>query len=356
MMRRSALILLLISAWLWGHAEVREQAVTYMSVDQHGDSIRLSGLLSIPDSARGIILIPHYTIAACDESPSQKATGEAKAFRDNYVLLMPDYIGYGITCERTHPYLHGALTARNTVDMLLGLQPMLDSLSLGISLDSIYIVGYSQGGAAALWTLRLLEEEYADRIHVRQCFAGSAPIDVASIYEMALQTGRADMPALIPLLVAGTCEAYDIDLPLSTFFTPALERCYTRYIATKQYHMLSLYFRMPNHRLSHWLTPAGMDPSTPAASQLYRGLLRSSLVHYPLDGVGDSICPTWTPRSPLYVFHSTRDEIVPFLNAEHLRRCYPDVRTITWDLDRYKGHIGSSRIFFRKVRQMLDNP
>lgn len=149
MMRRSVLILLLLSAWFLGHAEVREQAVTYMSVDQHGDSIRLSGLLSIPDSARGIILIPHYTIAACDESPSQKPTGEAKAFRDNYVLLMPDYIGYGITCERTHPYLHGALTARNTVDMLLGLQPMLDSLSLGISLDSIYIVGYSQGGAAA---------------------------------------------------------------------------------------------------------------------------------------------------------------------------------------------------------------
>ena len=54
-------------------ANAREIAVTYPSINQHGDSITLSGMICVPDSKpQGVILIPHYTIMSKYEAPSIK--------------------------------------------------------------------------------------------------------------------------------------------------------------------------------------------------------------------------------------------------------------------------------------------
>ena len=105
---------------------VEEHVLLYPSVDQHGDSLVLSGKVCVPKDKKpkGIVFIPHYTIASNSEAPSIKMTGESLAFKDEYVLLMPDFIGYGVTADRVHPYLHGELTARNGVDMILGARPL----------------------------------------------------------------------------------------------------------------------------------------------------------------------------------------------------------------------------------------
>ncbi len=336
-------------------AKVVERPITYLSSDQHGDTITLSGLLSIPEKKepKGIILLPHFTIAANKEAPSVKPTGEATLFRDDYILVMPDYIGYGVTHERIHPYLAGELTARNTVDMLLAVTPVLDSMDLAIPMDSIYILGFSQGAAVALWTLRLIEEKYADKIYVKHCFLGCGPHDVASTYDAYIQSRHTSFPALIPMLVLGTSEAYNLNLKPSHFFTEAMSDKFTRYIENKKYSILSLFFKMPNHNLSHWLTPQGMDKSEPETKRLYDGLLRSGMVHYPIDGRSDSICPPWLPKAKMYVFHSTNDDIVPFCNSRHLQRCYSHLPNITYDFDKYGSHLASSKAFLRKVKKIL---
>ena len=131
-MRRLFFIVLLLVCWANGSAKssVWEQVVLYPSHDQFGDTLTLSGKLTVPEQPKGIILLPHWTISAADEAPSYKLTAEAKDFVEDYVLIMPDYIGYGVTSNRMHPYLHGELTARNTVDMLLYCQSILDSMAL----------------------------------------------------------------------------------------------------------------------------------------------------------------------------------------------------------------------------------
>lgn len=330
-------------------AQAKEYAITYPSVDQHGDSLLLSGKVSIPvdKPAKGLILIPHYTITANEEAPSINITGEARYFSDEYVLLVPDFIGYGITSDWIHPYLHGELTAQNCVDMLWGTRAMLDSMQLAIPLDSIYIVGFSQGGATALWTLKLLEEQYSDRIHVIHCYAGGGPYDVAVTYDESVATGRVFMPAAIAMLVVGTDAAYDLHLDRSDFFTPAMERAYAKYIEPKTSKVMPVFFHTLNHRLKHWLTPLGRDKTQPQMKRLYEGLRRSSLVT-------DSVCPTWTPQAPLYVFHSVKDDVVTIRCAEHLQRCYPNLPNITYDFGNYGGHMKASYLFYPRVRKLLD--
>ena len=346
-MMRKLFTICLLALGLSLVAQVQERVLLYPSVDQHGDSLILSGKVTIPEKpAKGIILVPHYTIMANNEAPSINLTYDAKVFMDEYVLLLPDYLGYGVTSDRVHPYLAGELTAHNCIDMVFGAQPMLDSMQLGIPLDSIYIVGYSQGGFSALWTMRVIEESFADRLHVLGCFAGAGPYDVAVTFDEALSHKRVLMPALIPMLVVGADAAYDLHIDRSELFTPSMEKAYQKYVARKNHSMMKVFFRMPNHRMRHWLTPAGMDKNNPQTRLLYEGFKRSSMV-------GDSICPSWTPQAPLYVFHSTQDDVVTIRCAEHLQRCYPNLPNVTYDFGKYGKHIKASYTFYPRVREML---
>ena len=357
-MKRFNLILLLaLCSCLSVLAEVMDSTVLYPSVDQFGQPITLSGKLSVPRdrTPKGILLMPHYTVTSNKEVPSSTVTLEEKLFRDEYVIIMPDYLGYGVTSDRVHPYLDGELAARNSVDLLLAMQPVLDSMQLGLPTDSIYIIGASQGGATALWILKLLEEQYAEQIHVIRCFAASGPYDVATTYDDAMKRNKTGLPATIAMLVVGTSEAYNLQLDNDYFFTPAMKRCFNKWIAGKRVKTVPIFFRMPNHRVSHWMKPQAMDRTQPQTQLLYDGLLRSSLVHYSITGdTTDTIVPDWTPQAPLYILHSTSDEIVTFRCAEHLQRCYADAPNITWDFGKYGGHLTSITLFFARVYNLLN--
>ena len=349
--------LLLVALSISAAVQVNEHVVLYPSVDQYGKPIRLSGKISYPvdQPAKGLILITHYTIGANSEAPSACTTIEAKVFRDDYVLVMPDYIGYGVTRDSFPPYLDGELTAINCVDMLSASRHVLDSLNIKTN-DSIYIVGFSQGGATSLWTLKLLEEKYAKRFPVKACFAGSGPYDVAATYDEAVATNRVGLAMTVPLLVMGTSVAYGLNLQRSDFFTPHLDKMFDENIASKKYNVVSLFLRMPGTDLDLWMTKEGMDKTRPETKRLYEGLLRSSFVHYPLDNDplgGEIICPSWTPKTPVYVFHSTNDDVVCFTNAAHLQRCWPNVPTVTYDFGKYGGHLASLRLFLKRVREQL---
>ena len=335
-----------------------EQVVRYPSVGPQGDTITLSGKVSVPLNKRpkGVVLFEHYTINANSEAPSGGWTDDAKYLRNEYVLIMPDYIGYGATSDRLSPYLDGVLTARNSVDMLPAARPVIEQLLPGAYSDSLYVVGYSQGGAAALWTLKLLEEQYAEVYHVKGCFAGSGPYDVATTYDLAVANDKIFLPMTIPLLVLGTSEAYDLHLQRADFFTPAMEKYYNTQMVPKTSTVMMIALSVPSYRLSYWMTAAGRDKNQPETQRLYRGLLRSSLVHYPIDSnplFRDTICPHWQPQAPTYIFHSTKDDIVSFRNAEHLYRCWSDAPNITYDFGYYGNHLSACLVFFSRVSKQL---
>ena len=249
-----SLVLLVSNAWAKPqsptpkHQSAIDSVIYYPSVDQNGDSVTLSGKISIPQNRqpKGILLIPHYTISANKSAPSLSNKGEDRYFRDDYIVVMPDYIGYGLTVNRIHPYLDGELTARNTLDLLLYVQPILDSLAaLHAQADNsrlpLYLIGFSQGGASAMWTLKLIEEQYA-HIHVERCFVGGGPYDVAATYDDANRRNFTYLPIVIPMLVLGTSEAYNLQLKPEDFLSPAMMRAYDQLIRDKQMSITNLFF------------------------------------------------------------------------------------------------------------------
>ena len=66
------------------------------------------------------------------------------------------------------------------------------------------------------------------------------------------------------------------------------------------------------------------------------------------------ICPEWRPKAQLYVFHSTKDNVVTIRCAEHLRRCLTDLPNITYDFGNYGSHTKASAKFFKNVVEMIN--
>lgn len=324
---------------------------TYRSIDQHGDSLTLSGKIFVPKNGRAerIILCPHFTITANSECPSECWPSESFLAQKNYVVLMPDYIGYGLTAERVHPYLDARLAAQNSIDMLKAAVPFLLDNHLYPLEDSIYIVGFSQGAAVAIAALEMIEK--TNLCAVKKCFASSGPYDVAVTYDLCVERNHVGMAFVVPSFVMGTDAAYDLHIHPDTIFTPwMLKRL--DYVLSKDHSVLMTSLYLGKGKLSKYLSPAGMDKSKGEKKRLYEGYLRSSLVHI---YIGDTVFSDWCPKTPIYLMHSTNDDLVNYECGDNLRTMFihNGAKNVEYDFGKYGGHIRSMIRFFRKLNDLL---
>ena len=102
---------------------LRKVVYHYNSVDVDGAPITLSAAAFMPGyfdknvwydmELDNICLMEHYTITSNAESPSMCFPLEI-FITNNTLVLMPDYIGYGVTKNKLHPYLNHELCAINS--------------------------------------------------------------------------------------------------------------------------------------------------------------------------------------------------------------------------------------------------
>lgn len=329
-----------------------EWRCTYRSTTRRGDTLTLSGKLFVPvEEPKGIILLPHFTITGSDEVPSECTPIEARHLKRHYIVIMPDYIGYGTSAyqpdgsRRWHPYLDAEVAARNTVDMFFAARGFVERIGKMPQNDSLIIVGFSQGAQTAIAALRLFEQNYPE-VPLRVCYAGSGPYDVAATFNRSVAENRIGLAFTVPMLILGTSEAYNLNLQPSYFFT---SECMKRYpeVMSQQYGLIAMGLRMRSHTLSDYLTSAGADKSLPQTARFYEGLKRSSIV-YICDA--DTIFPDWSPRTNIILFHSTNDNAVTFYCALHLQ-AFLQARhaNVEYDFGRYGDHLMSGMRFLRKV-------
>lgn len=316
---------------------IHRQPFNYLSRDTDGDTVTLSACLYLPlnQPVRRLLVANHYTIGANREAPSETLAFEAVFCAKGYAVLMADYLGYGITRNRVHPYLAADLTARHVVDMLLHVRstPALAPLLT----DSLIIAGYSQGAAVTLAALRLLETEYPD-IPVLHAYAGGGPYTPAEMYDDWIKNDRAGIPCAIPLAVLGMNEAGQLHLDLSDFFREPLLGNYADWILSKQYSVNAINRFMLSDRVSDAMPPQGMNKEHSSTRLFYNALQQQTVLDI-------------SPRTPLWIFHSTDDRWVPFFCADSLRQALERQNTpnVTFDFAPYGNHTNAAIEFFRKV-------
>lgn len=370
----------------------------YRSASPQGDSLWVSGRMYLPRTrrVRGVVLAPHFTICANREAPSRSVGLEVVFALEGYVVVVPDYVGYGVSAHLTHPYLHWHSAATTAVDMLsavpdllshygyemnstvdkgckikderqntadsegaapnkigINFRPhILDTSETNITSPSsfilhpssqeipLWIVGYSQGAAAALGAVRLLEERENSPWHIAGLYAGGGPYDVAGTYEACVAADYTGIPCAIPMLVMGTSEAYMLGLRKEDFFKEPLLSHYEEWIEEKRYTMNEIKARMGSCRLSDAMTREGMDKTCSETARFYQALQQSSIVGY-------------APACPAVFFHSTDDDMEPCMNTLRQQDACGGVDGIRFDIAPYGSHMKACLRFYGNVYRAL---
>ncbi len=142
-----------------------------------GEEITASGLVCIPlaDAKFPVISFQNGTNTYHGNAPTANPLNynylllEAMA-SNGYIILIPDYIGFGASSDQVHPYYQKETTASTVIDMMHACSELVqDKKVLAKIADRNYLMGYSQGGWATLSVLEELEKGDHPDIKVYGC-------------------------------------------------------------------------------------------------------------------------------------------------------------------------------------------
>jgi pimeloyl-ACP methyl ester carboxylesterase len=149
-----------------------------------GKPVKASGLFATPDGgapAKGVMMYLHGTNNTRSMSPSQaeRVDGdtEAAVFGGNgYYVVLPDYIGLGVSYE-PHPYIITKPLVDDSIDLLKAVRQIVKDRNLSWS-PNLFMMGFSQGGQIVAGVHRELDRRPLAGYRLR----GSA--GVAGPYEL----------------------------------------------------------------------------------------------------------------------------------------------------------------------------
>ncbi len=316
-------------------------AGTYTGHDIDGSPLVQSGKLLIPKTGpvKNLMIVSHYTIGANFEAPSQTFPMEGIWASKGYTVVIADYIGYGVTARRIHPYMHIESTARSVMDMALAVKPYLEHIGRAPESDEVILAGYSQGGATSIAVMQLIEDEYSDELPIKKIYAGGGPYDLAATYDTCIEWDETGIPCAIPMIVQGINEGDDLGLKMEDFFEPGLLAGYSEWINSKKYTVQEINAKIGANKLSEIMTEGGRDKNNRETARLYQSLLANSVLR----------C---VPTAPMYMFHSNQDKTVPFINALKAEERFKG-REVHYDFGEYGKHGMGAVHFMVKVYKDL---
>ena len=314
---------------------------TYTGHDLDGSPLTLSGKLLVPENGKikNLVIVSHYTIGADRDCPSECFPLEGIVAAKGYAVIMPDYIGFGATRDRIHPYLHARSTARSVIDMALAVKPYLKHIGKEPESDEVILFGYSQGGGITMSVMQMIQDEYSEELPIKKAYAGGGCYDLNATYDDAISSGKTGIPCAIPMLILGMNEGEDLDLDMADFFQPRLLENYDEWINSKKYSLGQIDDLMGTGDLNELLTAAAQDKTNPNTAELYKAFFFNSTLHF-------------VPASPVYLFHTRTDDCVPFINALHALQAYKGC-DVEYDFGDYGSHSNGAVTFILKVVGML---
>ncbi len=305
---------------------------TYWSKDPFGNSIKLSSMVSWgqywlfgwrdldPDN---IYLMEHYTILSDDERPTKSASIEQSACGD-CLLIMPDYIGYGETKDKLHPYLNHEVCAINSIDALeAGYKVFERRKGKNTKMEDdwkMYVLGASQGGGNALAVHKYLDThpDLASKWRFAYSYCCSGPYSPRKTMDYYYTAKSLSYPVILPIVIKSMLYCYPDILGKwkeEDFYSEAylnVKDEMDKLIAAKQTNSEDLIAKLKQLlgkdkiSVNDMLSKDALDKESEMTKALYQCLDKNDLT------------TGWTPTHQIKLYHSRNDDIVPYSNAEAL--------------------------------------
>ena len=297
--------------------------VTYSSVYE-GEPIATTALILLPEDEqadRQLCVYLHGTnwpiekIAAEQKMPSNyfnnrstKSGGEVATCgmplaSSGLAVVMPDYIGFGETADKEHPFIYYPELRNANID---GLRALRNYLKLK-GKQNVWLAGWSQGGGAALSLHYYIQQEYKDEFEVKSSSCLAGPYN----YEGLLESVLRDSTGLVPPTALCTWSVYVLNR-FAVHRNP--DQIYTFTVTDQTSAMMNFVGGV-------W------DCFRPYFTQ---GILSGADTEWITASKKNSYHEGWKPTGTVYLHHGTRDAIVPFKNTkdafEGLSKAGGDIR------------------------------
>ena len=175
----------------------------------YGEEIEVSGLVCAP-AAPGeypVVSFQNGTNTVNAYAPSEYVINPSYQLVEyiasmGFVVVIPDYPGFGRSKQIPHPYLITGPTVRSVTDMLYALNECCEYEFEGITTrNEYYLVGYSQGGWATLALHKALELDYNDDFDLHGSVCGAGPYNLYSLLQGMIDTTEYPMPYYLGYII-----------------------------------------------------------------------------------------------------------------------------------------------------------
>ncbi|MFY0652094.1 MAG: prolyl oligopeptidase family serine peptidase [Cyclobacteriaceae bacterium] len=270
-----------------------------------GEKIIASGLIGIPESedAFPLLSFQHGTISSHEDAPSENPLGSFySAFASlGYIAIVPDFIGFGSSSDYIHPYYHKESSAQCVVDMIRASKEFLEQENQAYE-EKLFLAGYSEGGYVTMVTHQLIEEEYSSEFNLVASAPASGAYDIKQMQEYMFSLDIYNQPYYLAYVAHSYANIYGWTGFYSTIFNePYASKILTLFNGTRSGSSINNELTIDMEELLTMNVLTGIDNNSEF------GDFASALeINSPLN---------WIPSKPMYLYHGTSDDLIPYSNS-----------------------------------------
>ena len=289
---------------------VRVYKVVYNTTFK-GEPKKASGIVCVPvgTGPYPLLSFQNGTNVEHSKAPSVNPTSDLFTFAEavastGFILVIPDYLGFGASEDMFHPYLHAESTKQAVADMLRAVKEMCVSRYIGeVLTNDLYLAGYSLGGWATLLMHKAAETEYTSEFNLVASACGAGPYDLLQINDLFLKSVVYPVPYYIGFIYNSYTKLGLITNPLTDVFKePYATRLPTLYDGVKT-----------GEEINAQLTSTIADLFTADYRANYATGTKYSSIRKALS---DNSVAAWKTNKPVLIIHGQADTSVPFQSSQ----------------------------------------
>ncbi len=282
--------------------------IIYFTKDASGLKIRASGLVLIPKNLDFIPSVISYQHSSYSKKTDGTASNLGLAAIESlfpasfgYIVFAADYIGFGESSDRFHPYHHYKSTINSTLDMLRAGYEFLNQKKIQFD-KKLFLMGYSQGGYSSLALNKAINESYSSEFKITATAAGAGAYNLNDAAHFYFNQNFVDYPCFIPYLLLGLEAGENKALDLSKIFNSPYDSR-IRSLFDGNYDLQQINSNL-SYSIKILLKQSFLESFNSGGEAELQNLLNENSVD------------DWSPANPIILYHSTGDEIVPYSISE----------------------------------------
>jgi len=285
--------------------DVEVRKITYKTIYKD-KNIQASGLVCIPKTAGNypILSFQNGTNTLNSEAPSENSDNDMFSIMESltamgFIVVIPDYIGFGASANLPHPYLDAKSSTQSILDMIRATKEYsTDDKVLAKASKDLFIFGYSQGGWATMQLQKTIEKDYSSEFNLIASSCGAGPYSIEYMNKYIVEQPLYPMPYFLAYLL----NSYDI---MDAFTNPLSDFIQAPYAAKipglfDGKHSGGAINAELTTQMASFLTP---EYRTGFATDAKYAGVRSAFL-------SNSIT-AWKAKTPMKLFHGANDDLIP---------------------------------------------